>query len=175
MLTWNQNGDIYCHGLLLEVSANKRSELHFLLDYWRPLAQSGTVRQTAKMFLHLRKQARPSCCLLTAQTSEILVKSRCSFLDTEQKEAPDPNKVKPLIVACLSYAPDNCCTSITDGISSWQVAVYIAGRRNAGDNPFACFPVKQNPFSVPSSCPRIPNPQDLSIWYMSICGRQDFW
>lgn len=70
-------------------------------------------------------------------------------LDAEQKEAPDPGKVKLLAAACLPCVPDNISTCLTAGISSWQVAVYIAGLRNARDNPFVFSLCNKVPFLCP--------------------------
>lgn len=67
----------------------------------------------------------------------------------EQKEAPDPSKVKLLAAACLPCVPDNISTCLTAGISSWQVAVYIAGLRNARNNPFAFSLCNKVPFLCP--------------------------
>lgn len=75
----------------------------------------------------------------------------------QQKEAPDPNKVNLLAVACLPCVLDNSATCPTHGISSWQVAVYIAGLRNARDNPLAFSICNKVPFLCPvpdlESCP----------------------
>lgn len=85
------------------------------------------------IFLYSWEQARlkylPIAQLVTSVSLGV-------HLDKSRKKLLTP--VKRNFSLCLVWPVcQTSSTSLMDGISSWQVAVYIAGLRNAGDNPFA--------------------------------------
>lgn len=99
-----------------------------LLKAFSPVWSSQTV-----MFLYSWEQARlkylPVAQLVTSVSPGV-------HLDKSRKKLLTPIKrnfsLWPVWPVCQTSS-----TRLTDGISSWQLAVYIAGLRNAGDNPFA--------------------------------------
>lgn len=171
MLALKQRADILLPGLLLEVSVDKRSEICILLGCWKPVARLGWSHRPPRCFSTLGNGPGQAACSLTAQTDETLARSECLVLDTEQKLLLQAgwNRLQWPLHPVLQIT---AVPYLKDGISSWQVAVCIAGLRNAGDNPLACFSIKQSPFSMSNSWPRIQSPQGLSTWYS--WGRQDF-
>lgn len=99
-----------------------------LLKAFNPVWSSQTV-----IFLYSWEQARlkylPIAQLVTSVSLGV-------HLDKSRKKLLTP--VKRNFSLCLVWPVcQTSSTSLMDGISSWQVAVYIAGLRNAGDNPFA--------------------------------------
>lgn len=99
-----------------------------LLKAFSPVWSSQTV-----MFLYSWEQARlkylPIAQLVTSVSPGV-------HLDKSRKKLLTPIK-RNFSLWLVWPVCQTSSTCLTDGISSWQVVVYIAGLRNAGDNPFA--------------------------------------
>lgn len=99
-----------------------------LLKAFSPVWSSQTV-----MFLYSWEQVRlkylPIAQLVTSVSPGV-------HLDKSKKKLLTPIK-RNFSLWLVWPVCQTSSTCLTDGISSWQVVVYIAGLRNAGDNPFA--------------------------------------